>query len=124
MGSSRRKFTQEYKTEAVRLVLDSGRSVADVAKSLGINETTLGNWVKKAKEDSASGDEPLSVSERAELDELRKKYAQSQMDVAFLKKRQPSSRASRSEVRVHLCARSEEGRSGRRRLPFLRRVHV
>jgi transposase-like protein len=86
MGSTRRKFTQEYKTEAVRLVLDSDRSVADVAKSLGINETTLGNWVKKAKEDSASDEEPLSVSERAELEEFRKKYAQAQMDIAFLKK--------------------------------------
>jgi transposase len=86
VGSSRRKFTQEYKDEAVRLVLDSGRSVADVAKSLGINETTLGNWVKKAKENGSGNEEPLSVSERAELAELRKKYAQAQMDIAFLKK--------------------------------------
>ena len=86
MGSSRRKFTQEYKAEAVRLVLDSGRSVADVAKSLGINETTLGYWVKKAKEDGETDEQPLSVSERAELVELRKKYAQAQMDVTFLKK--------------------------------------
>ena len=89
MGSNRRKFTQEYKAEAVRLVLDSGRSVADVAKSLGINETTLGNWVKKAKEDSGGAEQPLSISERAELEELRKKYTQSQMDIAFLKKGVP-----------------------------------
>jgi transposase len=86
VGSSRRNFTPEYKAEAVRLVLDSDRSISDVAKSLGINETTLGNWVKKAKVDSAAGDKPLSVSERAELAELRKKYAQAQMDIAFLKK--------------------------------------
>jgi transposase len=86
MGSTRRKFTQEYKAEAVRLVLDSGRSVAEVAKSLGIHEATLGNWVKKAKEGSDAEERPLSVSERAELEELRKKYAQAQMDIAFLKK--------------------------------------
>ncbi|KDA41635.1 MULTISPECIES: transposase [unclassified Frankia] len=86
MGSTRRKFTQEYKAEAVRLVLDSGRPVADVAKSLGIHEATLGNWVKKAKDDSEDEERPLSVSERAELEELRKKYAQAQMDIAFLKK--------------------------------------
>lgn len=86
MGSGRRRFTAEYKAEAVRLVLDSGRSVSDVAKSLGINETTLGNWVKKAKEGGEAEERPLSVSERAELVELRKKYAQAQMDIAFLKK--------------------------------------
>ncbi|AEH09941.1 transposase IS3/IS911 family protein [Candidatus Protofrankia datiscae] len=86
MGSARRKFTQEYKSEAVRLVLDSGRSVTEVAKSLGIHETTLGNWVKKAKENGETEERPLSVSERAELEELRKKYAQAQMDIAFLKK--------------------------------------
>jgi transposase len=89
MGSTRRKFTQEYKAEAVRLVLDSGRSVAEVAKSLGIHEATLGNWVKKAKEGSDAEERPLSVSERAELEELRKKYAQAQMDIAFLKKGVP-----------------------------------
>nr|WP_043602712.1 transposase [Candidatus Protofrankia datiscae] len=67
-------------------MLDSGRSVTEVAKSLGIHETTLGNWVKKAKENGETEERPLSVSERAELEELRKKYAQAQMDIAFLKK--------------------------------------
>jgi transposase len=86
MGSARRKFTQEYKDEAVALVLGSDRPVAEVAKSLGINEGTLGNWVKKAKDTGDSAEKPLTVSERAELEELRKKYAQAQMDLAFLKK--------------------------------------
>ncbi len=86
MGSPPRKYTQEYKDEAVRLALDSDRPLAEVAKSLGINESTLGNWVTKAKKDSESDEKPLSVSERAELIELRKKYAQAQMDNAFLKK--------------------------------------
>jgi len=87
VGSAPRKYTQEYKGEAVRLVLDSDRPLVEVAKSLGINESTLGHWVKKAKKDSgAGGEEPLSVSERAELEELRKHKAQAQMDIAFLKK--------------------------------------
>ncbi|WP_322762369.1 transposase [Frankia sp. Cr2] len=42
MGSPLRKYTQEYKDEAVRLALDSDRSLAEVAKSLGVNESTLG----------------------------------------------------------------------------------
>lgn len=86
MGSNRRRFTDEYKAEAVRLVTDSNRSVADAAKSLGISETTLGNWVKKAKDNGEVDEKPLSVSERAELEELRRKNAQDQMDIAFLKK--------------------------------------
>ncbi|WP_242606475.1 transposase [Protofrankia symbiont of Coriaria ruscifolia] len=124
MGSARRKFTQEYKAEAVRLVLDSGRSVADVAKSLGINETTLGSWVKKAKDDGEAEERPLSVSERAELEELRKKYAQAQTDIAFLKKRRASSRASGSKVRVHLAPCSEEACFRRRREHVPHRLHV
>lgn len=86
MGSSRRRFSEEYKSEAVRLVIDSGRSIADVAKSLGISETTLANWVKKSKNNGEVEEKPLTVSERAELEELRKKYAQAQMDNEFLKR--------------------------------------
>lgn len=86
MGATRRKFTQEYKDDAVALVLGSGRSIADVAKSLGINETSLGYWVKKAKDTGEGEERPLAVSERAELEELRKKNAQLQMENAFLKK--------------------------------------
>lgn len=86
MGDSRRRFSEEYKAEAVRLVIDSGRSIADAAKSLGISETTLANWVKKAKDNGEVEEKPLTVSERAELEELRKKYAQAQMDNEFLKK--------------------------------------
>jgi len=84
--SSRRKFTPEYRAEAVALVIDSGRRVSDVAKSLGINETTLANWVNRAKERGDVPDKPLSMPERAELEKLRKDYAQAQMDLAFLKK--------------------------------------
>jgi len=81
--ASRRKFTPEYKGEAVALVVESGRSVKDVAESLGIHENTLGNWITKAKERGDVAEKPLTLSERAELDKLRKDYAQAQMDIAF-----------------------------------------
>jgi transposase len=84
--SSRRKFTPEYRAEAVALVIDSGRRVSDVAKSLGIHETTLANWVNKAKERGDVPDKPLSTADRAELERLRKENAQLHMDNAFLKK--------------------------------------
>ena len=41
----RRKFTPEFKVEAVRLVNDSGRPIAQVARDIGVNEGRLGNWV-------------------------------------------------------------------------------
>jgi len=46
MGNKRREFTPEYKDEAVKLVINTGRPVAVVARELGIVEQTLGNWVK------------------------------------------------------------------------------
>lgn len=84
--SSRRKFTPEYRAEAVALVIDSGRRVSEVAKSLGIHETTLANWVNKAKERGDVPDKPLSTADRAELERLRKENTQLHMDNAFLKK--------------------------------------
>src|SRR5664279_3336345 len=47
MGSTRRRFTEEYRQHAVRLVLDSGDSIAEIARSIGVHEMTLGKWVKK-----------------------------------------------------------------------------
>jgi transposase-like protein len=49
-GSTRRKFTPEYKAEAVQFVVSSGKPIAEVARNLGIVEGTLGNWVAKARE--------------------------------------------------------------------------
>ena len=50
MPQKRRKFDQDFKDGAVRIVIESGRPVAEVARDLEINEGTLGNWVNKAKE--------------------------------------------------------------------------
>jgi transposase len=45
MGRTRRGFTPEYKDEAVKLVINTGRTVSTVARELGIQESTLGRWV-------------------------------------------------------------------------------
>ncbi len=45
MGRRRREFSPEYKDEAVNLVINTGRTVAVVARELGSNEATLGRWV-------------------------------------------------------------------------------
>lgn len=39
-----RKFTPEYRDEAVKMVIETSRPIAEVARDLGINEGTLGNW--------------------------------------------------------------------------------
>jgi transposase len=84
--ATRRRFTQEYRDQAVNLVLDSGRTIADVARSIGVHEMTLGKWVKKAREDGQVPDNVLSESERAELERLRAENATLRMERDFAKK--------------------------------------
>ena len=84
--TTRRHFTQEYKDQAVSLVLNSGRTRAEVAKSIGIHEMTLGKWVKKAEDSGHDPDGELSESERAELERLRKENAILRMERDFAKK--------------------------------------
>ena len=84
--ATRRHFTQEYKDQAVSLVLNSGRTRADVAKSIGVHEMTLGKWVNKARDSGRDPDKELSESERAELERLRKENAILRMERDFAKK--------------------------------------
>lgn len=86
MGSQRREYTPEYKDEAVKLVVNTGRAVAVVARELGIKEQTLGRWVNLYKSRQDAGDGALSETERAELGRLRKENSELKMDRAFLKK--------------------------------------
>jgi transposase len=55
MGRTRRGFTPEYKDEAVKLVINTGRTVATVARELGLKEQTLGRWVHDFKARAAGG---------------------------------------------------------------------
>ena len=84
--ATRRRFTQEYKDQAVSLVLDSGRSIAEVARSIGVHEMTLGKWVKKAKDSGQLPEKDLSENEREELERLRKENATLRMERDFANK--------------------------------------
>jgi transposase len=86
MGSTRRRFTEEFKAQAVAFVIDDGRPIVEVARNIGVHEITLGKWVKKAKESGDSEDKPLGDSERAELERLRAENAELRMQVEFAKK--------------------------------------
>jgi len=86
MGRLRREFAPEFKDEAVKLVINTGRPVAVVARELGIKEQTLGRWVNLFKDRQDTGSGVLSETERAELVRLRKENSDLKMDRAFLKK--------------------------------------
>lgn len=87
MGSTRRKFTTEYKAEAVSLVMATGKPVRQIAESIGVHEMTLGRWVKASRDArEASGQTPMTIDERAELKQLRAEVADLRMQVEFSKK--------------------------------------
>jgi transposase len=86
MGSTRRRFTPEFKDEAVKLVINTGRPVATVARELGLRGQTLGPRVKSLKARQAGGDPVLTETEHAELLRLRKDNAELRLDRAFLRK--------------------------------------
>ena len=82
------KYPAEFRREAVALVKSSERGVAEVARSLGIAEGTLWNWVKADREaaERAADPDALSESEREELKRLRKRAAQQEIDLEILRK--------------------------------------
>ena len=96
MGATRRRFTDEYKDEAVNFVIEGHRSIAEVARNIGVHEMTLGKWVKQARDARQAATPPdadLSESERMELIRLRgeatakdAELAELRMQVEFAKK--------------------------------------
>lgn len=86
MSRKRRKFSPEYRDEAVKMVLDGSRPIAEVARELGINEGTLGNWVALFRKAHPLEEEPLTVSERARLRELERENRELRMKNEFLGK--------------------------------------
>ena len=68
----RRRVTEEFKQQAVRLVVDEGKSVTAVARELDLVPSALGQWVKQAQADRTKGRTGLTTAEREELTRLRK----------------------------------------------------
>ena len=82
----RRSFTDEFKAGAVRLVLDEGKSVGQVARDLDLTATALASWVKRAQADRTNGRTGLTTEERAELARLRKENRELRIERDILKK--------------------------------------
>lgn len=86
MPDRRKKYTPEFREQAVRMVIETSRPIAVVARELGIVEGTLGNWVNTYQRDHAGEEPPLSVSDRARLKELERENRDLRMQTEFLKK--------------------------------------
>ncbi len=75
MTETRRKFDPEFREGAVQIVLETGKSIAEVARDLNVGANTLGNWVKKDRIERGEA-EGVTADERAELSQLRKDIAE------------------------------------------------
>ena len=83
---ARRQFTDEFMAGAVRLVLDEGKRVGEVARELDLTPSSLGNWVRHAQADRTKGRTGLTTAEREELARLRKENRILQEERDILKK--------------------------------------
>src|ERR1700758_3421027 len=86
MAEPRRKFDRAFKEGAVRLGREPGQPGAQVARDLGINEGTLGNWVNADRRRRGEADGALGEDERAELARLRRENAELAMERDVLKR--------------------------------------
>jgi transposase len=83
----RRQFTAEFKAGAVRLVVDEGKKVSEVARDLDLTESALRSWVERARADRGKGKPGvLTTEERLELAQLRKEVRTLRVERDILKK--------------------------------------
>ena len=87
MPEQRRKFSPQFRAEAVQMVIETGRPVAEVARDLGVNDGTLGNWVKAWRDANPEpGETALSPVERVRVSEMEAEVRRLRMENEFLKK--------------------------------------
>ena len=84
MGAPR-KYSEELRERALRLVFESKRPVAHVARDLGVHKESLRHWVRQAEADGGRRRDLLTSEERAELKRLRKEIAELRRANAILK---------------------------------------
>jgi transposase len=83
---ARRRFTSEFKAEAVRLVATAGKPLAQIARELGINEQVLRNWKKQAQVSDGTGVVPEHFAQEEEIRRLRRELLRVTEERDILKK--------------------------------------
>jgi transposase len=86
VAETRRKFDEDFRQGAVRIVRETGKPIAQVARDLGINEGTLGNWCAAERRRHGDPGGVLDTDERAELVRLRRENAELAMQRDVLKR--------------------------------------
>jgi transposase-like protein len=86
MTEHRRKFSPQFRAEAVQMVIETGKPIAEVARDLGVHDGTLGNWVNAWRRENPVPDQALSPVERARVKELEDENRRLRMENEFLKK--------------------------------------
>jgi transposase len=85
VAEKRKKYDREFREGAVRIVEETGKPIAQVARDLGVNEGTLGNWVNRARAEREGRGE-LSKDDYEELKRLRAEIAELRMERDVLKR--------------------------------------
>ena len=86
MAQHRRRFSPQFKAEAVQFVIETGRPIAEIARELAINEGTLGNWVNEWKQSNPEPEKALTPVERARVAEMEDEIRRLRLENDFLKK--------------------------------------
>jgi transposase-like protein len=86
MSRKYRKFSPEFRDEAVRLVIENSRPIAQVARELGVNDGTLGSWVNQYRNEHAAEEPPVTPTERIGWHEAQRELRELRMENEFLKK--------------------------------------
>jgi transposase-like protein len=85
MPEQRRRFSPQFKAEAVQMVFETGKPIAEVARDLGIHDGTLGNWVNAWRRAHPEPEQQLTPVERARMSELEEENRRLRMENEFLK---------------------------------------
>jgi transposase-like protein len=86
MPEKAKRYTPEFKEQAARKVVDNSRPIAQVARELGVNDTTLGFWVKAYRKERAGQPLPEGMPDDERVRELERRNRELEMEVAFLRK--------------------------------------
>ena len=86
MPGKAKRYTSEFKEQAARKVVDNSLPIAQVARELGVNDTTLGFWVKAYRKKLAAQPLPADMPEQERIRELERRNRELEMENSFLKK--------------------------------------